>query len=320
MFLSPSCSHAQRARERAYTIAVVALLLACPAAGGPATVGEPAPPAVSVYLNVEKDGKLVTGLTAANFRLYHNGEFRPVRLEKPEEPASIAVLLEDSQIARAYYADDLSAAIEGFGRHAPEGHWYALATYSHELEVRVDFTNQPARIPDAFFQLGPPEWREVDTYDAVYEMLDNMARLPGRRILIVLSSGFDTFSQHRLDEITRKVEASNVTIFAAGLGSVLRGVYDPYVDSSGRMDLMRAQAFLQMLASKSGGFAWFPNQSGAFPDVIRGIMQSIATQYRLVYDKPAVPPGKFHKIKVEAFRVVNDKRENFKVLVREGWR
>jgi hypothetical protein len=29
---------------------------------------------------------------------------------------------------------------------------------------------------------------------------------------------------------------------------------------------------------------------------------------------------KFHKIKVEAFRVVNDERENFKVLAREGWR
>jgi hypothetical protein len=30
--------------------------------------------------------------------------------------------------------------------------------------------------------------------------------------------------------------------------------------------------------------------------------------------------GKFQKIKVEAFRVVNDKREDFRVLVRQGWR
>jgi hypothetical protein len=86
------------------------------------------------------------------------------------------------------------------------------------------------------------------------------------------------------------------------------------------MSLIQAQAFLQMLASKTGGFAWFPNQFSAFPSVMEGIMQSIATQYRLVYDAPARVPGKFQKIKVEAFRVIDDKRENFKVLVREGWR
>jgi len=36
----------------------------------------------------------------------------------------------------------------------------------------------------------------------------------------------------------------------------------------------------------------------------------------------AVDPksGKFHKIKVEAFRMENGKREDFKVLAREGWR
>jgi len=57
-----------------------------------------------------------------------------------------------------------------------------------------------------------------------------------------------------------------------------------------------------------------------FHDVTEGIMQSIATQYRIVYDTRIRGTGKFRKIKVEAFRVVNDKRENFKVLVREGWR
>jgi hypothetical protein len=49
-------------------------------------------------------------------------------------------------------------------------------------------------------------------------------------------------------------------------------------------------------------------------------MQSIATEYRLVYEPPSRKPSAFQKVKVEAFRVVDDKREDFKVLVREGWR
>ena len=75
-----------------------------------------------------------------------------------------------------------------------------------------------------------------------------------------------------------------------------------------------------MLSSKTGGFAWFPRMTNAFLDVKQGIMQSIGTQYRLVYETSVRGSGKFHKIKVLAFRVVDDKREDFKVLVREGWR
>jgi hypothetical protein len=86
------------------------------------------------------------------------------------------------------------------------------------------------------------------------------------------------------------------------------------------MSVIQARSYLQMLAAKSGGFAWFPVHFNAFHDVIEGMMQSIATQYRLVYFTRVIGSGKFHKIKIEAFNVVNDKRENFKVLAREGWR
>ncbi len=147
-----------------------------------------------------------------------------------------------------------------------------------------------------------------------------MGRLPGRRILILIGSGIDTFSEHNMDDVKKKVEAENVTIFVAGAGSAFRTSYDPYLDSSARMRLIQARAFLQMLADKSGGFAWFPNHFNAFPNVMLGIMQSVASQYRLVYDTKVRGSGKFHKIKVDAFRVVNDKREDFEVLVREGWR
>ena len=274
---------------------------------------------VSVYLNVERDGSLVTGLGEANFRFREDGRTRQFRLERPEEPASIAVLLEYSR-SSGYYLDDLTAAVEGFHRYAPEGNWYALATFSRGLDITLDFTRQPGRIADAFARTGWPFSNEINTYDAVYGMLDRMSRLPGRKILIVVGSGLDTFSEHSLDDVKEKIESSNVTIFAAGTGSMLRTSQEPYLDAASRLTLFQAQAFLQMLAGKSGGFAWFPMHSQGFPDVMQGVMQSIAAQYRLVYDTTALGSGKFHKIKVEAFRVVNDKREDFKVLVREGWR
>jgi len=304
-------------RQRAWKVALIAV--ASVAVADSRSAVQPGTEPTSLYLNVETNRGLVTGLTQGNFRLYLDGKQQPFRLERLEEPASIALLVEYSA-ASGYFLDDLNASMEGFLKHAPEGHWYALATFSHELEIHTDFTKQIGEITAAYSQLGLPTWNEIDTYDAVYDMLDKMGKLPGRRILVVVGCGLDTFSERSLDQVKEKAESENVTVFAAGLGSLFRGSYDPYLDSSTRMNLMLAQAFLQMLAQKSGGFAWFPNHFNAFPDVMQGIMQSIATQYRLVYEPPVRNPGKFQKIKVEAFRIVNDKRENFKVLVREGWR
>jgi VWFA-related protein len=275
--------------------------------------------AVSLYLNAEQGGALVSGLAAENFRLRENGEPKPFQLLPPESPASVAILLEFSR-GSGYYYDDLAAAMQGFQRHALDGHWYSLSTFSNKLEVRADFTRPAGKIIEAFGQLGSPMWNEINTYDAVYEMLDKMDRLPGRKILIVIGSGLDTFSGHTLDDVKHKVDSSNVTIFTAGAGSALRTYYDAYMGPTSRLNLMQAQSFLRMLADRSGGFAWFPRHPNGFPDVIRGMMQSIERQYRLEYDSKARGSGTFQKVDVEAFRVVDDRRQEFDVLVRDGWR
>lgn len=89
---------------------------------------------------------------------------------------------------------------------------------------------------------------------------------------------------------------------------------------STEMDLLSARSFLTMLSGKSGGDVWFPDFETVFHNAIEGVMQDLATQYKLVV-KGAIPSdGRLHKIKVEAFTITNDKRKNFNVRVREGVR
>jgi VWFA-related protein len=278
-----------------------------------------APETVSFYFNVQKGDGLVTGLGERNFRLFEDGQPKVFHLEAPEPVASIGLLVEHSR-ASWVYAQDIQVAMQGFLQHAPEDNWYALATFSHGLEVRADFTKQTGNILDAYAQVGLPLWSEIDTYDVVYEMLDKMGKLPGRKLLILIGSGLDSFSEKTLDEVTKKVDCENVVIIVAGAGSALRGVYEGSLGASDRMSLLQAQAFLQMLADRSGGYAWFPRFEHVFSEVMQGIMQSIATQYRMSYETTAPKSGSLHKIKVEAFQIVNDKREDFRVLVRDGWR
>jgi VWFA-related protein len=274
---------------------------------------------LALYVTVEDGDKLIDGLSSENFRVIEEDKPRPFRLEPPESPTSIALLVEHSR-ASWYYYNDIVSAMQGFLNAAPEGNWYALATFAHQLEVEVDFTKDKGKLAAAYAGLGYPMWNEVDTYDAIHEMLEKMERLPGRRVLIVIGSGFDSFSSRTLDDVNMKIESVNVLVYGIGAGSMLRGYYEPYLGSSARLDLLQAEAFLKMLADKSGGQAWFPRFETAFPDVLKGVMQMLEHQYKLVYESQLPPDGRFHKIKVEAFRVENDKRHDYKVRVREGWR
>jgi hypothetical protein len=57
-----------------------------------------------------------------------------------------------------------------------------------------------------------------------------------------------------------------------------------------------------------------------FHDAMVGVMQDLATQYKIVVKRAIPADGRLHKVRVEAFTITNDKRNDFKVRVREGVR
>jgi hypothetical protein len=116
------------------------------------------------------------------------------------------------------------------------------------------------------------------------------------------------------------MEATNATVFSMGAGTLLRGQYDPYLGTGARMELVQAEAFLNMLAKKSGGQAFFPRFETAYQDIAKGMIATLQFQYRMSYESRVRPDNKFHRLKLEAFQIIDDKRRDFSVRIREGWR
>ncbi len=269
-----------------------------------------------LYVNVERDGAPIGGLGAEDFHLYVNGEPHSFQLEKPGA-ASIALALEYSTASGRQF-QELNPPIRAFLERAPEDDSYALAVYSRSLMVAFEFTRRANVLREVYTALGSPLWSEINTYDAVYGMLERLGRIPGRRVLVLIGSGTDTLSGHTLEDVQKKIAAENVTVFAIGTGSLFREAYGAALGRRAASRLAGAQSFLQMLATESGGGAWFPSQAAEVPAILEGIVGRIAGQYCLVYQSPQPPAGKFESVKVTAAGQSN--QENFKVLVRQGWR
>ena len=72
-----------------------------------------------------------------------------------------------------------------------------------------------------------PGFSETNEFDALYEMLDRLTRIEGRKYIILISSGRDTMSKITLDKMLAKIKATpNVTIFTISTGGMMREMAD----------------------------------------------------------------------------------------------
>ncbi len=303
-------------------LALLTVLLAAP---GPAKepdiqVGATDESIVVMEVSVEYRGSGVPGLSARNFRVFEDGEPREVVSAEVAGPASVVLLIENS-LHSWRFLNDVRSAMRGFLRTAPEekGHSYALVTYEREPVVEQSLTREIGRIRAAFAGVEQSAWGRTDTYDSIYRVLEAMRSLPGRRVLIFIGVGYDAFSRHTLGELANQVEAENVQVygFATGSGPRQNAEQNWTPDLP---DLQQGEMLIRMLAQQSGGRWFCPSCEADYADSMRDTMRTLDRQYTVTYERPApLEPG-FHKLKVEAFDLVDDARRDYRVRAREGWR
>lgn len=276
---------------------------------------------VVVEVTVEHKGTAVAGLTERNFRVYEDGETREVVSAEPAGPASIVLLVENS-LHSWRFLNDVRSAMRGFLKAAPEekGHSYALVTYERQAVVEQSLTREIGRIRAAFGGVEQSAWARTGTYDSIFRVLEAMASLPGRRVLIFIGVGYDAFSQHTFGELADKVEIENVQVYGFATGSALRQASEQQAWTPDLPDLRQGEMLIRMLAQRSGGESFCPSCEADYVDSMRDTMGTLARQYTVKYRRPgSLKPG-FHKLKVEALDVVDDVRRAYRVRARDGWR
>jgi VWFA-related protein len=173
---------------------------------------------------------------------------------------------------------------------------------------------------------------EANLYDALTDTADRMKDIEGRRAIIVISSGIDTFSKLTFDKTRKLLQDDGVPIYAIGMMQALREYYDSHgmLGSIARLDFLQADNQMRTFASESGGQAFFPRFYGEFPGIYNAISQALRNQYTLGYQPSnTARDGKFRKIKVdlvnpatgEPLRVTDQKGKpiKYKIVAKNGY-
>ena len=161
--------------------------------------------------------------------------------------------------------------------------YVAVVTYDMHTTILTDFTQNKMMVQDAMRSLQMPTWQETNLFDALYETLDRLSRIDGRKYIILISSGRDTFSKITLDKCLQKIkETPNVTIFSIATGGA--GMMGGGGFASGRMNnitMLQAQNELQSFARMTGGMYFEPRFAAELPDDFTAINESIRNQYQI---------------------------------------
>jgi VWFA-related protein len=293
-------------------------------------------PIVNLDVNVllDKNHQFVGGLKADNFLVVEDGvEQKVTSLRVTKTPITAVMLLEFASNSYWFINDMQNAAVSFFRTLQPDD-YIAVATYDMRTHILCDFTNNKQTIAESLQSLMIPGFSETNEFDALYEMLDRLSRVEGRKYIILISSGRDTMSRITLDKMLQKIkETPNVTIFTISTGGMLRemgGMGGGMGGGSRHMDYLQADNEMRTFASMTGGMWFAPVFQGALPDVFSEINESIRNQYVLTY-KPTnkANDGGYRKLKVylvdnegKPLKMQDEKGKpvKYSVISRDGYR
>ena len=251
---------------------------------------------VSVIL--DKNHQFVPGLKANNFLVMEDGVEQKVDTVRITQTPITAVMLLEFASNNWYVINDMENAAVSFFRSLRENDYIALMTFDMQTHILTDFTSNKQVIAEALQSLTFPGFSDTNTFDALYETLDRLSRVEGRKYIIFIGTGRDTFSKITLDKIMAKIKATpNVTIFTIGTGAWLNQVSGTSGMSS--LNYLQAQNQLKTFAAMTGGMSFSPIFQGELADDFGAINNSIRNQYSLTY-RPTntAADGSYRRIKV----------------------
>jgi VWFA-related protein len=258
---------------------------------------------LDVGVVLQKTKEFVPNLQPANFRVYEDGvPQKVIGFQRTKAPIT-AVLLCEFASTNYYFVYDMRNAAYAFAQQLQPDDYIAVVTYDLKTQILTDFTQDKRLVYESLNMLTIPGFRETDMFDAVYTTLDRLSRIEGRKYVVLIGSGYDSFSKINLDKVLAKIKATpNVTIFSVGTGQAARitgnartGMFGPK-----EIDYLQADNQMSTFARMTGGRSFFPRFAGEMPDIFHEINDSIRNQYVLTYTPTnAKQDGTYRKIRVE---------------------
>lgn len=268
---------------------------------------------------VDKKGQFVPGLKKSDFVILEDKIVQQIETFTDDLgsalPLYVGVLMDTSPSTAGKLKFEQESAMNFIQTVIrPRRDRVLFATFDHEINLKQDFTDKLDLLDRAVFSVKQTG-NQTALFDAVWQFCDEKMRsAPGRRVLVVITDGDDTYSRADLRDAIDIAQRTETTIFSistkAGFMATVPGVEAGQVQDKG-------DRTLETLASETGGMAFFTGDMLALERSFTRISKELRTQYLATY-RPVNDryDGNFRKVEVKLVQG----GDGLKVRTKSGYR
>jgi len=301
----------------ALTFTALSLPLAFPA---PQTPQQTLPQSQAIRVSVDRvdvgiivtnaRGQLVEGLHRSDFHVFDDGVEQPITdFATIEEPAQVLLLVEAGPAVYLFESGHRTAVYALLNGLSVDDR-VAIARYAEAPQLLSELTADK-RVPasalgDLRFNLG---FGQLNLSSSLSAALDWLAKIPGKKSLVLLSTGVDTSPNGAPEALLSRLKTSNVRIFAVSLSGDLLNPKPTGKKSLGKTktttdaatttaaELAQAAELMKAVAAATGGRAYFPVSTKEFGATYADIAQLVRHEYSIAF-APPLHDGKVHSLQV----------------------
>jgi len=249
-------------------------------------------------------------------------------------PLSIGILIDTSRSEERTLPDEKAAArsfLEAVMR--PDKDEAAIVSFTGDVTLEQGFTGNVDRLRKAIdrVEFVPPSGYigggvvvggtppisgtnqmlagSTAIWDAVWatsnELLSDSSAENTRRTIILLTDGYDTISQMKIDQAIERAQKADALIYAIGIGDTYQGGVDA--------------GSLKRIAEQTGGRAYFPRNERELRSAFAQIQTDLREQYLVAYSPSnKTRDGAYRRIQIEVIDP-EVRKQNLKLNYRPGY-
>ncbi|MCU1298520.1 MAG: hypothetical protein JWO91_2798 [Acidobacteriaceae bacterium] len=258
------------------------------------------------FLVQDPNGYFIPNIRREDFVVYENNvRQQNTSVEVEHAPATLGLLLEFGGRIQGLNHDlgqEVSRAgehlLDELGRDDTIGIW----KYSDKVDQVAGFAQDHLSLYTPLLTLGTPELSESNLYDAVIFMENQMRPVTGRKAIVLVSSGIDTFSKATYEQVLNTAQDSDTPIYALSLVPDLRQLSEMHGRTGpvARIDWNEADHRLEEIARVSGGRAYAPENTVDLPPIYDDMLENLKVRYVISYRSSSdLPPNVPRRVRVE---------------------
>lgn len=257
-----------------------------------------------------KEDQPVRGLKASDFKIYEDGEERPVAFFNAQtttdynRPLTVVFTLDISGSVKPSEFEQLRSSVRTFAsRLSNNSSYFGVMTFGNKVKLKQGFTNDISKLDRVFDDLAhDSSGLSTHAYDAVDDAIRQLTRhapqsknkILAKRAVILITDGFPVGDTVAPETVIERANRANISVYSVTLPSYSRltASYDNRplltpLDVSGLID-------------KTGGNNFYIS-ANTYEELFKALAEDVSSSYAIGYYPPDMKrrDGRYHSIRIE---------------------